>query len=156
MINYFYGKKKLIFSVTHRVVVGELCVQLSDFDAQQGQLAARLVLVDAHLVLDVARAVRVPERVQRLHEVTVGRRRTGDHHRPAGGRGRAGGRWNSGTGGGRVGVGTATEGGRAGVGTATEGRRVGVGTATEGGRVFAQRQGGGRAKSRVLSARIYI
>ena len=109
---------KLTFSVTHRVVVGELCVQLSDFDAQQGQLAARLVLVDAHLVLDVARAVRVPERVQRLHEVTVGRRRTGDHHRPAGGRGRAGGRWNSGTGGGRA----LEQGGRAGVRTTTGGR----------------------------------
>jgi hypothetical protein len=43
----------------------------------------RLILVDGHLVLDVASPVGISQRIQRFHEVLVGGRDAGDHERAA-------------------------------------------------------------------------
>ena len=63
-------------------VVGEFLLELEDLLAEQSDGAAAAVLVEDDAVLDVARPVGVLERVQRLHEVAVGRRAARDHQRP--------------------------------------------------------------------------
>ena len=69
---------------TDRLVEDELLLKVKDLRPQCCHLSARLVLVDAHFVLDVAGTVRVLQCVERLHEVTVGWRHTRNHHSPAG------------------------------------------------------------------------